>query len=485
MKHLWPLLILLCCIGQKQHKPTEGIVKESVISGRILNKEVYPNEKELKLIIPFFSKQEIIYTSAIDDDGTFSFRFPSYAPVCEVSLRNYAEHLYVRPGDSLHVEIDFQDLLHPRITGTSENLNKYMSLFADGGYYRMSYPYDRKATPEVFEEFLKAEYNSRLERRNNFLKEYSPGKEVEKYTADLLLIDYYSTLFKYTFQQILNGNDTDANQYKKLLSEVNSLFASDNVVFANQFILAKSIYDSFYFQYRVANNANPELDKLLKPLEENAIKEYLYAYFIGNSLLSNDTTCFTTHRQEFDSIVQNPYLKQNILCLYKKKVDYLKNPQSVSDYMLYGYYPDKAATKNMSFMSPVHRLLEKYKGKVVYINFWATTCPPCLAEMEPLKKLREQYSPQEVVMISICDGRNRTAYEQILERFSLKNRGIDCIFWEDWIDAKDYRRVMQHWNMHSHPQYLLINQAGVIVNYGTILRPSYPGTTQKINELLN
>lgn len=101
------------------------------------------------------------------------------------------------------------------------------------------------------------------------------------------------------------------------------------------------------------------------------------------------------------------------------------------------------------------------------------------------EKLREQYSPREVAMVSICDGRNRTAYEQILERFSLNNRDIDCIFWEDWIDAEDYRRVMQHWNMHSHPQYLLINQAGVIVNYGTILRPSYPGTTQKINELLN
>lgn len=486
MKYLWILSIFLCCISCKQQKPTEEIMKEIVISGQILNKEVYPNEKKLKLVIPFFPQQETFYISAIADDGTFSFRFPSYTSLCEVSLCNYAEHLYVRPGDSLHVEIDFQDLLHPRITGTSGNLNKYMSLFTDGGYYRMSYPYDKNASPEIFEETLKTEYNSRLERRNDFLKKYSPGKEIEKYTADLLLIDYYSTLFGYTFQQILKGNDIDADKYKKLLSEANSLFVSDDIVFANQFSLVKNICNSFHaFQYRISENTNSELDELLKPLEENAIKEYLYAYLIGSSLLINDTTCFTTHRQAFDSIVQNSYLKQNILCLYKKKVDYLNNPQSISDYMLYGYYPDNTMTKNMSFMTSVHHLLEKHKGKVVYINFWTTTCPPCLAEMEPLKKLREQYSPREVAMVSICDGRNRTAYEQILERFSLNNRDIDCIFWEDWIDAEDYRRVIQHWNMHSHPQYLLINQAGVIVNYGTILRPSYPGTTQKINELLN
>ena len=303
MKHLWPLLILLCCIGCKQQQPTEETLKEVVISGRILNKEVYPNEKELKLIIPFFSQQETVYISAIADDGTFSFRFPSYASLCEVSLRNYAEHLYVRPGDSLHVEIDFKDLLHPQITGTSENLNKYMSLFADGGYYRMSYPYDKNATPEIFEKTLKTEYNSRLERRNDFLKEYSPGKEVEKYTADLLLIDYYSTLFQYTYLQILKGNDIDADKYKKLLSEVNPLFVSDDIVFANQFSLIKNICNSFYaFQYRISKNTNPELDELLKPLGESAIKEYLYAYLVGGSLLTNDTTCFTTYRQALSLI---------------------------------------------------------------------------------------------------------------------------------------------------------------------------------------
>ena len=35
--------------------------------------------------------------------------------------------------------------------------------------------------------------------------------------------------------------------------------------------------------------------------------------------------------------------------------------------------------------------VEDLKGKVVFINFWATWCPPCIAEMPSIQKLYDKY----------------------------------------------------------------------------------------------
>jgi peroxiredoxin len=45
--------------------------------------------------------------------------------------------------------------------------------------------------------------------------------------------------------------------------------------------------------------------------------------------------------------------------------------------------------------------LQQYRGKVVFLNFWATWCIPCREEMAALERLHQTYQAQDLAIISI------------------------------------------------------------------------------------
>ncbi len=45
--------------------------------------------------------------------------------------------------------------------------------------------------------------------------------------------------------------------------------------------------------------------------------------------------------------------------------------------------------------------LSDFRGKTVFINFWATWCPPCREEMPAIEALYQQYKDKDVVVLGV------------------------------------------------------------------------------------
>lgn len=86
-------------------------------------------------------------------------------------------------------------------------------------------------------------------------------------------------------------------------------------------------------------------------------------------------------------------------------------------------------------------------------------------------------------MVSLCVSGKRTDYERILQRFSLKETTLECLHWEDFADRDVLQKMSKHLGQDGIPFFLLVNKEGVIVNYGSAIRPSWPQTAVQIDRL--
>jgi len=430
----------------------------------------------------FFRDMENQYRTPIQEDGSFYFTFPVYAKIREVSIRNYAEHLYVHPGDSVYVEIDFKDMFHPKVTGDAEKLNQEILAFTENAYYYIqNYSIGSNLNNNDFETELKREYNLRLERRQEYIQKYKPSEEVEFLTEELLKQDYYYALLLYA-SHIQDETGKELERYHALLPEINGLYHK-GILSARLFDIAESVENYILFGMALKNRKYPKIEDMMSLIGENTLNQYLYTKMMANCLTANDTLALAKRHAQFDSIVKMPHLRAQITQIYNRTKSYLENPQSVSDNLLYGVFHENASQKtSMSFMEPIYEMLEKDRGKVIYFDFWVKWCPPCLTEMEPLKQLRSKYSTKDLVIYSICGSEPKEEWEECLDKYSLRNRGIECIYANDFFGKENYQKICNQWNVHDMPYYILINRKGQIIDFGSSARPSNPNLRSRIEE---
>ena len=48
--------------------------------------------------------------------------------------------------------------------------------------------------------------------------------------------------------------------------------------------------------------------------------------------------------------------------------------------------------------------LDDFSGKVIFLNFWATWCPPCLVEMPSIEKLHQQFYEKGLVVLGLSES---------------------------------------------------------------------------------
>lgn len=111
--------------------------------------------------------------------------------------------------------------------------------------------------------------------------------------------------------------------------------------------------------------------------------------------------------------------------------------------------------------------LSDYKGKAVFINFWATWCPPCKEELPDIEALYNEYNlnQDEVIFLGITNPssaeypHNQDSEKDDIKAFIEDNGYTFPILFDETGE------VFQNYGISSFPTTFLIDKEGNIVGY--------------------
>ena len=98
------------------------------------------------------------------------------------------------------------------------------------------------------------------------------------------------------------------------------------------------------------------------------------------------------------------------------------------------------------------RALKDYSGQVVYLDFWASWCGPCLVAMPKIETLRQTIGSDEFVVLAINVDRNLKKARKFLAKIGV---GYDSL-------VDEQGRVSASYGLNAMPSSFVINRAGVV-----------------------
>lgn len=117
--------------------------------------------------------------------------------------------------------------------------------------------------------------------------------------------------------------------------------------------------------------------------------------------------------------------------------------------------------------------LSDLKGKILYLDFWATWCGPCCYEAPFFEQLAGKFIGENITFISISmdeDSEKWLAYLQKNEKKTVQYNSLDPV-------------LKEKWNIRGIPRFVLIDSDFKILNPDAP-RPSDKSTEQYLRELI-
>jgi thiol-disulfide isomerase/thioredoxin len=485
MKTFITFMALLIAVGANAQKTLKT---DSVyLTGKVSNVDASkPNANTMVLVIDDMpSHSQPNYAATINNDGTYKLNFIKTGSQ-EVMLKydNQLIVMLVTPGDHMHLDFDAKNFKGSlTFSGDGAKANQDYLAFNDAFYadaalgyngdrskrYMPMLKFEKEYEPEPYKKFLKDRYDKESVFTNHYLETHSLSPVFVNWCKADLKYEYINELFRYRWMHP-NLNNTKIDDYK-MPDSYYDFIGEINFNDLNAFI--SSNYGSIaneYLQYFTTKNLGRSYQvtdafALIKKQQPGIIRDLMLSLTM-NQLLSGGATVWVKKLM--------PGFKKNT-----GEKAYVDNVEKSLNRIDNAVLPTNAKINSLPKTegdSLFAKMTSKYAGKIIYVDFWATWCIPCRAEMPYSKNLHDKLAGKDVVFLYVCALSQEKLWKSTIAELGIQGEHF-------FLNEKDYAAMSQKFHISGVPHYLLIDKNGRMVS-DNAKRPSDEQLKPEIEKLL-
>ncbi|MES2650642.1 MAG: redoxin family protein [Bacteroidota bacterium] len=192
------------------------------------------------------------------------------------------------------------------------------------------------------------------------------------------------------------------------------------------------------------------------------VREYLMASFLYNEMLQKKyqqvlIDLFNDFKTQYPTSNFSPFLKPMADEIAKYHIDVKKD-----------FASDQKIMTNYAQVNSLDELMEKFKGKTVFVDIWATWCGPCKAEFEYAPELEKFLKSKNVEMLYISTDKEAVEqqWKDMIKYYKLAGSHIRT----NELLLKDLINKLWGGKGYAIPRYLILKDGKLVVP--DALRPS-------------
>ena len=111
----------------------------------------------------------------------------------------------------------------------------------------------------------------------------------------------------------------------------------------------------------------------------------------------------------------------------------------------------------------LRKIIEPYKGRVIYLDVWGTWCGPCKRKLKESWKVKEALKDYDIVYLYLCNGSSDESWKNVIKEYNLA--GPNCVHYN--LPKDQQSAIERYLNVNGFPTYKIIDKQGNIHDLGS------------------